>query len=43
MAMNRTLHCKKGVTELKSDDHRVLTSYMLSDDGNRQQFMTANY
>jgi hypothetical protein len=33
----------KDVTEFKSDDHRVLTSHMLSDDGNWQQFMTANY
>jgi hypothetical protein len=33
----------KDVIEFKSDDHRVLTSHMLSDDGNWQQFMTANY
>ena len=33
----------KDVTEFKSDDHRVLTSYMLGDDGQWHQFMTANY
>ena len=33
----------KDVIELKSDDHRVMTSHMLGDDGNWQQFMTANY
>jgi hypothetical protein len=33
----------KDVTEFKSDDHRVLTSHVLGDDGNWQQFMTANY
>jgi hypothetical protein len=33
----------KDVTEFKSDDHRVLTSHVLKDDGNWQQFMTANY
>jgi hypothetical protein len=29
--------------ELKSDDHRVLTSHMLGDDGRWQPFMTAHY
>ena len=29
--------------ELKSRDHRVLTSHMLADDGTWQQFMTATY
>ena len=33
----------KDVIEFKSDDHRVLTSYMLRDDGQWQQFMTAHY
>jgi len=31
------------VIELKSDDHRMLTSHVLGDDGTWHQFMTANY
>ncbi len=33
----------KDVIEFKSPDNRVLTSFFLSDDGQWQQFMTANY
>lgn len=33
----------KDVIEFKSDDHRVMTSHVLNDDGNWHQFMTANY
>jgi hypothetical protein len=33
----------KDVLEFKSDDHRVMTSYVLSDDGQWHQFMTVNY
>jgi Protein of unknown function (DUF1579) len=33
----------KDVIELKSDDHRILTSHLLGDDGKWRQFMTAHY
>jgi hypothetical protein len=33
----------KDVIEWKSDDHRVLASHMLADDGKWHLFMTANY
>lgn len=33
----------KDVIEFKSDDHRVMTSYMLGDDGEWRRFMTGNY
>ncbi len=33
----------KDVIEFKSDDHRILTSHMLKDDGHWQHFMTAHY
>jgi hypothetical protein len=33
----------KDVIEFKSDDHRVLTSHMLGDDGEWHGLMVANY
>jgi hypothetical protein len=33
----------RDVIEFKSDDHRVLTSHLLGDDGEWHQFMTADY
>lgn len=43
MAAEGKLAKYRDVIELKSDDHRVLTSHMLGDDGKWHQFMTANY
>jgi hypothetical protein len=33
----------KDVVELKSDDHRLLTSYLLTPDGEWQKIMSAEY
>lgn len=33
----------RDVIEIKSDNHRVLTSHVLDEDGNWRQFMTAHY
>jgi hypothetical protein len=33
----------KDVVEFKSDDHRILSSHMLGDDGKWVTFMTAHY
>jgi hypothetical protein len=33
----------RDVIEFKTDDHRVLTSHVLGDDGNWQEFMRADY
>lgn len=33
----------KDVIELKSEDHRILSSYTLGDDGQWHRFMSANY
>ena len=38
-----TLTKYKDVIALESDDHRVLTSHMLGDDGTWTRFMTAHY
>lgn len=38
-----TLSPYRDVIELRSDDHRVLTSHVRGEDGNWQAFMTAHY
>lgn len=43
MAGDGKLAKYKDVIEIKSDDRRVLTSYMQGDDGKWGHFMTANY
>ncbi len=43
MAAEGKLAKYQDVIEFKSDDHRVLTSRMLGEDGEWHQFMTANY
>jgi hypothetical protein len=43
MAGDGTMAKYQDVIELKSDDHRVLTSRLLGDDGEWREFMTAHY
>ncbi len=43
MAGDGQMATYRDVIELKSDDHRVLTSHVLREDGTWQQFMTAHY
>ena len=43
MAADGKMAKYKDVIEWKSDDHRVMTSHMLGDDGKWRGFMTANY
>lgn len=43
MAVEGQMAQYKDVIEFKTPDHRVLTSFCLGDDGQWQQFMTANY
>jgi hypothetical protein len=43
MATEGKIEKYKDVIEFKSDNHRVLTSHMLGDDGEWHGFMTANY
>ena len=43
MAGDGRMATYRDVIELKSDNHRVLTSHVLGDDGRWQQFMTAHY
>jgi hypothetical protein len=43
MAGNGKMAKYRDVIEFKSDDHRVLTSHVLGEDGKWSQFMTAHY
>lgn len=43
MADPGTMAKYKDVIELESDDHRVLTSHVLGDDGTWHRFTTAHY
>lgn len=43
MMADDTMGKYRDVIEFKSDDHRVLTSHMVGDDGQWHQFMTTNY
>jgi hypothetical protein len=43
MAAEGSMAPFKDVIEIKSDDHRILTSHMQDDEGNWRQFMTAHY
>jgi hypothetical protein len=43
MADDGTMASYRDVIEVVSNDHRILTSHMLGDDGTWQQFMTAHY
>jgi hypothetical protein len=43
MADQSVMATYRDVIRLESDDHRILTSHMLGDDGTWQQFMTAHY
>jgi len=43
MAVEGKMRRMQDVIEIKSDDHRVLTSRMLGDDGKWLQFMEAHY
>lgn len=43
MSGDGTMAKYQDVIEIKSDDHRVLTSHVLGEDGTWQAFMTAHY
>lgn len=43
MTGNERMAKYKDVIEFKSDDHRVMTSHVLGEDGQWHQFMTVNY